>query len=58
MIRLALLLLLAVAAAAQRGLSPKEDADLQLALSEAGNSPLEFSRALEAHLAKYPNSPQ
>ena len=58
MIRLALLLLLAVAAAAQRGLSPKEDADLQLALSEAGTSPLEFSRALEAHLAKYPNSPQ
>jgi thiol-disulfide isomerase/thioredoxin len=56
--RLALLLLLAVAAAAQHGLSPKEDADLQLALSEAGNSPLEFSRALEAHLSKYPNSPQ
>jgi hypothetical protein len=33
-----------------------EEADLGRALSEAGNSPVEFIRVLEAHLARYPES--
>ncbi|MEJ7605374.1 MAG: thioredoxin-like domain-containing protein [Bryobacteraceae bacterium] len=43
---------------AQAKLSEVEQRDLQNALSEAGNSPLEFARALEKHLEKYPKSPQ
>jgi thiol-disulfide isomerase/thioredoxin len=35
-----------------------EQSSLQKALSEAGNSPLEFMRAIENHLKEYPNSPQ
>ena len=35
-----------------------EQKDLNTALSEAGNSPVEFTRALEAHLRKYPDSVQ
>jgi thiol-disulfide isomerase/thioredoxin len=38
--------------------SPKEQADLEAALSEAGSSPVEYLRALEKHLAKYPDSPR
>lgn len=34
-----------------------EQKELTTALSEAGNSPIEFARVLELHLAKYPNSP-
>jgi thiol-disulfide isomerase/thioredoxin len=52
--------LILVAAAVQlfaQRLSP-EQASLQKALSEAGNSPLEFVRAIENHLKEYPNSPQ
>ena len=35
-----------------------EVTSLQRALSEAGNSPLEFVHAIESHLKEYPNSPQ
>ena len=35
-----------------------EVTNLQRAISEAGNSPLEFLRAIENHLKEYPNSPQ
>ncbi len=38
-------------------LSPKEKEDLENALAEAGSSPIEFLRALEKHLEKYPHSP-
>ncbi|HET8547007.1 MAG TPA: TlpA disulfide reductase family protein [Bryobacteraceae bacterium] len=35
-----------------------EEKDLRQALAEAGSSPLEFARAIEKHLEKYPNSEQ
>lgn len=38
--------------------SEAEQTDLREALGEAGSSPIEFIRALEKHLEKYPNSPQ
>ncbi len=40
--------------------SPAADESQQLgqAITEAGNSPVDFIRALEKHLAKYPNSPR
>jgi len=63
--RLLPLVLLAAAAFAQgrggRGpaaVSPQEQADLERALSEAGSSSVEYLRALEKHLEKYPNSPR
>src|SRR5580692_11424818 len=37
---------------------PDESQQLSQAISEAGNSPVDFIRALEKHLAKYPNSPR
>src|SRR5580693_1682196 len=37
-------------------LKQSEQSSLQQALGEAGNSPIEFIRALEAHLQKFPNS--
>jgi thiol-disulfide isomerase/thioredoxin len=52
------LLLAAVLSCAQTAPPDAEQKELQTALSEAGNSPLEFARVLERHLAKYPNSPQ
>ncbi len=36
----------------------QESQDLETALSEAGSSPVEYLRAIEKHLAKYPNSPR
>jgi len=36
----------------------EENKELSEALSEAGTSPIDFTRALEKHLAKYPNSPR
>jgi len=36
--------------------SEAEERDLRMAVSEAGNSPLEFVRALEKHLARYPDT--
>lgn len=38
--------------------SQTESADLQKALEEAGPSPIDFVRAIENHLAKYPDSVQ
>ena len=38
--------------------SAREQADLENALSEAGSSPVEYLRAIERHLEKYPNSPR
>lgn len=37
-------------------LSEEEQTHLRQVLSEAGNSPVEFTRALEGHLQKYPKS--
>ena len=39
-------------------LSQAEQQSLSQALSEAGNSPIEFVRAIENHLRAYPNSPK
>ncbi|MGO9256778.1 MAG: thioredoxin domain-containing protein [Bryobacteraceae bacterium] len=36
----------------------QESEDLENALSEAGSSPIEYLRAIEKHLAKYPDSPR
>jgi thiol-disulfide isomerase/thioredoxin len=49
-------LFLALLAAAQN--APDESQQLSQAVAEAGNSPVDFIRALEGHLAKYPNSPR
>jgi len=43
---------------AQTPQSDKEEESLQEALGEAGNSPVDFLRALENHLAQFPNSPR
>jgi len=45
-------------APAGRRLSPAEEDDLSRALGEAGSSPVEFLRAIEQHLARYPDSPR
>ena len=39
-------------------MSDAEQKDLRNALGEAGSAQIEFVRALERHLGKYPNSPQ
>jgi thiol-disulfide isomerase/thioredoxin len=53
---------LALAAApparAQQVLSAEEEEHLRQAVGEAGSSPIEFIRALEAHLKKFPDSPR
>jgi thiol-disulfide isomerase/thioredoxin len=51
-------LLLSTVGFSQSNLPPAEQKELSSALAEAGNSPLEFARVLEQHLAKYPTSPQ
>ena len=43
---------------AAQDLTQTEQSSLQQALGEAGNSPVEFTRALENHLQKFPNSPR
>ena len=43
---------------AQRPPADAEDKALNEALAEAGNSQIDFVRALENHLAKYPDSPK
>jgi len=59
MLLLACLALLAVPPArAQEALSEEEEEHLRQTVGEAGSSPVEFIRALEAHLKKYPNSPR
>jgi len=49
---------LAAGLLAAQSLTQSEDESLQQALGEAGNSPVEFTRALENHLKKFPNSPR
>jgi thiol-disulfide isomerase/thioredoxin len=54
-------LLLALAALpllAQSNLSQAEEESLQAAIGEAGNSPIDFARAVENHLKRFPNSPR
>lgn len=56
---LAVLILLPRATAQDSGKMPEqEQKELGSALAEAGSSPVEFVRALERHLEKYPQSPQ
>jgi thiol-disulfide isomerase/thioredoxin len=43
---------------AQENPAQQEAQSLQQALGEAGNSPVEFVRALERHLKQYPDSPR
>ncbi len=51
--------LIAMAAHGQRKIDPAiEQQELNTALAEAGTSPIDFTRAAEKHLAKYPDSPQ
>jgi thiol-disulfide isomerase/thioredoxin len=56
----ACLMVLVIAAASLYGqdLKQTEQSSLQQALGEAGNSPVEFVRAIEDHLRKFPNSPR
>ena len=61
--RLALLLFAGAAfaqppppAAGKPPAEPDEQQQLSMALGEAGNSPVDYIRALEKHLAKFPNS--
>lgn len=46
------------AQASQSQAAQQELQELSIKLSEAGNSPKDYIRVLEAHLAKYPNSPK
>ena len=50
------LFLLATLGSAQEPAADTEDKALSSALAEAGSSQIDFVRALESHLAKYPNS--
>jgi len=50
------LLFLATAVSAQEPPSAAEDRELSNALAEAGTSQIDFVRALENHLTKYPKS--
>jgi thiol-disulfide isomerase/thioredoxin len=43
---------------AQPAAADKEQQDLQRALGDAGNSPVDFLRAIEDHLNRYPNAPR
>jgi thiol-disulfide isomerase/thioredoxin len=54
----AALFCLAWLCAAQSPAPNAEDKELSNALAEAGNSQIDFARALENHLVKYPNSPK
>lgn len=53
---LLILLLAGACATGQPADADSEERDLGRALSEAGSSPIEFSRALESHLKKYPKT--
>ena len=50
--------LAALAPLAAQDMTQSEQESLNQALGEAGNSPVEFERALQAHLKKFPNSPR
>jgi thiol-disulfide isomerase/thioredoxin len=43
---------------AQANLSKAEEESLQTSISETGNSPVDFARAIENHLKRFPNSPR
>jgi len=43
---------------AQQNLSKAEEESLQTAIGEAGNSSVDFARAIENHLKHFPNSPR
>ena len=59
MTRVSLLaMFLALQVSAQTAAVDKEQQDLQRALSDAGNSPVDFLRAIEDHLNRYPNAPR
>ena len=53
-----LLLLVSLASAQQSKAPDAEERELSEALAEAGTSQIDFVRALEHHLAKYPKSPK
>ena len=53
-----LLALAALPLFAQSNLSQAEEESLQTAIGEAGNSPIDFARAVENHLKRFPNSPR
>jgi len=53
-----LFLVLTSLAAGQQTAPETEEKELSKALAEAGSSQIDFVRALEAHLSKYPNSPK
>lgn len=55
---LSLALLASLTLHAQNKPKPSEDDELRQAMGEAGSSPMEISRALEKHLARFPNSPR
>jgi len=55
---LSLVLLASLTLAAQNKPKPSEDDELRQSMGEAGSSPMEISRALEKHLARFPNSPR
>jgi thiol-disulfide isomerase/thioredoxin len=59
---ISILLLAALCDAAQSSAPPAtpspEEQELEQELKEAGSSPMEYARAIERHLKKYPNSPQ
>jgi len=46
------------AAQPSKEISEKEQEDLSATMSEVGSSPVEFLRAVEKHLARYPQSPR
>jgi thiol-disulfide isomerase/thioredoxin len=46
------------AASSASDASSREQADLEKALDEAGGNPVEYLRAIEKHLEKYPDSPR
>ncbi len=52
------LLLMCALCACSIGQQADEETALQQALAEAGGSPVDFMRALEQHLAKYPKTPR
>jgi thiol-disulfide isomerase/thioredoxin len=56
--RFALVLALAALGLPAQNLSEVEEESLQQALGEAGNSPIDFARAVENHLKRFPKSPR
>src|SRR5256886_17577874 len=53
-----LLALLVCSVCLPQNSAEEEQKALSQALSEAGSSPIELTRVLEAHLAKYPQTPK